>query len=283
MPRGPRHWSSAQDYVYPEHLRPCLEGLPATPGVYIFHGAESEGLPLYIGKSTNIRQRVMSHFRTANESRMLQQARRVTYIETGGEIGALLLEARMIKQQQPLFNQRLRQTRQLCSLYLQDGLAEVVYARDMDFAHQPGLFGLFSSRTAALVALRELADSNRLCYGKVGLEKLALGRKCFRASIQQCAGACYGAESMAEHHARFHAALNELSVSCWPFSGAVGLVESHAELSQIHVVRNWCYLASVSNMKDAQQQAKVEPGFDIHGYKIIRRAIMNSTIKIINL
>lgn len=94
-------------YQYPEHLRACLAPLPKGPGVYMFHG-QSESLPLYIGKSVNIRSRVMAHFRAQDEAKMLRQTRRISFIETAGELGALLLEAQLIKQQQPLFNKRLR-------------------------------------------------------------------------------------------------------------------------------------------------------------------------------
>ena len=68
----------------------CLNALPRTSGVYIFKG---EGkLPLYIGKSVDIRARVMSHLRAPDETNMIAQTRRIDFIETAGEIGALLLE-----------------------------------------------------------------------------------------------------------------------------------------------------------------------------------------------
>lgn len=105
-------FEAAAIYEYPEHLRPWLEALPKQPGVYIFHG-ESDTLPLYIGKSVNIRSRVLSHLRTPDEAAMLRQSRRITWFQTAGEMGALLLEARLIKEQQPLFNKRLRRNRQL--------------------------------------------------------------------------------------------------------------------------------------------------------------------------
>ena len=87
-----------------------LAALPTGFGVYTFKGEGT--LPLYIGKSVNIRSRVMSHLRAPDEARMIAQTRRIDFIETAGELGALLLEARMIKEQSPLFNQRLRRIRQ---------------------------------------------------------------------------------------------------------------------------------------------------------------------------
>ena len=99
-------------YEYPQHLRAAIEDAPTGAGVYVFHG-ETGDLPLYIGKSVNIRARLLSHLRNADEARLLRQTQRISYTRTAGEIGALLLEAQMIKQQHPLFNQKLRRNRQL--------------------------------------------------------------------------------------------------------------------------------------------------------------------------
>ncbi|MFM7008657.1 MAG: endonuclease, partial [Betaproteobacteria bacterium] len=196
MPRQRRRpdFDPTTGYAYPDHLREYLVRLPQSPGVYIFHGM-SESLPLYIGKSVNIRTRVMSHFRTLDEARMLRQTQRITHIETAGEIGALLLEAQLIKQQQPLFNQKLRRTRQMCSIRLEDSTPEVVYSKNVDFARTPDLYGLFASRHAALGALRDLADEAQLCFGLLGLEKAPDNRPCFRHMLKRCAGACCGAET----------------------------------------------------------------------------------------
>jgi len=101
--------------TYP-HLRELASALPNAPGVYFFYGAST--LPLYIGKSVNIRTRVLSHLRAADEARMLQQTQRFSYQLTAGEMGALLLEAQLIKQHQPLYNHKLRRNRQLCLLQL---------------------------------------------------------------------------------------------------------------------------------------------------------------------
>ena len=76
-------------------LSECVSGLPHAPGVYIFHGDGS--LPLYIGKSVDIRSRVLSHLRHPDETRMVSLTRRFEALETAGEIGALLLESRLIK------------------------------------------------------------------------------------------------------------------------------------------------------------------------------------------
>jgi excinuclease Cho len=211
--------------AYPEHLRPWLEALPKQPGVYFFHG-ESDAMPLYIGKSVNIRSRVLSHLRTPEEAAMLRQSRRISWTQTAGELGALLLEARLIKEQQPLFNKRLRRNRQLCSLHISEGKPQVVYARDVDFSQTPNLYGLFANRRAALQTLQSLADAEQLCYGLLGLESLTRGRACFRSALKRCAGACCGKESVEDHQRRLLTGLENIGVTCWPWDSAIALKES---------------------------------------------------------
>lgn len=276
-------FEEARIYEYPDHLRQALEDTPAAPGVYVFH-ADRETIPLYIGKSVNLRARLMSHLRNPDEARLLRQTARITHIRTAGEIGALLLEARLIKEQQPLFNQKLRRNRQLCALRLNaDGVPEVVYSRDMNFAIEPNLFGLFASRHAAIEALRDLADSHRLCYGALNLEKPTRAKPCFRHMVKLCAGVCCGAESPVQHRERLQAALDLLRVATWPYPAAVGIVERCEDMQQIHVVRNWCYLGSVQDLHAARQLDTVVSGFDADGYKILCRPLLAGTLEVVPL
>jgi DNA polymerase-3 subunit epsilon len=72
---------------------------------------------LYIGKSINIRGRVLSHFaddhRSGKEMRMSQEVADIEAIETSGELSALLLESHLIKERQPLYNRMSRYSREL--------------------------------------------------------------------------------------------------------------------------------------------------------------------------
>ncbi len=275
-------FEAAAIYEYPEHLRQWLEAMPKHPGVYIFHG-DSKAMPLYIGKSVNIRSRVMSHFRTPDEASMLRQSRRVSWICTAGEIGALLLEARLIKEQQPLFNKRLRRNRQLCSLRVEDGKPQVVYAREVDFSSSPHLFGLFANRRTALQALQSIADEEKLCYGLLGLEPLSRGRPCFRSALKRCAGACCGKESVEEHNSRFLAAMARMQLVCWPWQGPIGLKESFGEMTQYHIIHNWLWLGSVNTPGEAAALLRTPAGFDHDGYKILCKPLLSGEHEIVEL
>ncbi|OAT57381.1 ABC excinuclease alternative subunit C [Obesumbacterium proteus ATCC 12841] len=269
-------------YKYPEHLKKELAALPSRPGVYIFHGT-SKTMPLYIGKSVNIRSRVMSHFRNKNEAKLLHLTTHIEHIEMAGELGALLIEAQLIKAQKPLFNKKLRHAKQLCSLSLKRSGVEVVYAGDRDFWHEDQLFGLFPNKSSALDALRAVADQQRLCYGVLGLERLVQGSSCFRYALKRCAGACCGKESLEEHQLRLVQAMESMRVQCWPYNGKVAVEESCETFTQYHIINNWFYLGTVGSLQEAKLINTTADCFDRDGYKILCKPLLSGKFNIIAL
>ncbi|WP_061288633.1 excinuclease Cho [Azotobacter vinelandii] len=271
----------AELYEYPEHLRERIASMPKAPGVYLFYG-DSDSLPLYIGKSVDIRARLLAHLRTPEEARLLRQTRRIEHIRTAGEIGALLLESRLIKELQPLYNKRLRCQRRLYSIRLADGRPEVVEAVLPD--REQALYGLFRSRRVAGERLLEMADRHRLCLGLLGLERHEPGRACFRTQIGRCAGACAGRESHEAHAARLLAALTEWQLFCWPYPGPVALHERGEGLRDYHVVDRWHFLGTYASLKAARKApAGPLPRFDADSYQILLRPILQGGAGIVPL
>src|SRR4051794_13122916 len=86
----------------PRGERPHLAALPHEPGVYIFRDAD--GRPLYVGKSVDLRTRARSHFTTG--ATWAADAEHVDHQVTKSELGALLLEDRLIKALRPPGNVR---------------------------------------------------------------------------------------------------------------------------------------------------------------------------------
>jgi excinuclease Cho len=254
-----------------------LSALPRSAGVYLFKGEGS--LPLYIGKSVDIRSRVLAHLRAEDEAEMMLQTQRVEFIQTAGEIGALLLESHLIKQLSPLFNIRLRRIRNLCSIHLSptsDVLQPVVVtAKDLGVGEVEGLYGLFGSVRAAQNKLRELADPHRLCLGLLGLEKMG-ARGCFGLQVKSCLGACIGREDRATHDARLLSGLADLKVHAWPFAEAIELIETQGDWTQRHRIQNWRYLGTTCNRSSAYP-VNVQKSFDLDTYKILVKPIMMGT------
>lgn len=259
-------------YQYPEHLRHTLETLPSRPGVYIFYGSD-QTFPLYIGKSINIRSRVLSHFRTQSEAKLLHMTTRIGFHETIGEIGALLLESQLIKNQSPLFNKRLRVSRKLCSLRITDKTTQFVFSNETDFTHAQDLFGLFKTKHAAIEQIRELADQERLCYGVLGLEKLSSGRACFRYSLGKCGGACTGNETLETHQVRLKASLESLRIRSWPYPGRIAIEETSGTLSEYHILHNWHYLGTTKTIESGKAIITPATYFDRDSYKILCRYV----------
>ncbi len=80
-----------------------VSSLPKTPGVYLFKKGREI---LYIGKATNIRDRVKNHFQQPGfrDRLFIQDVKKIGCLKTGSEIEALILEANLIKKEQPRFN-----------------------------------------------------------------------------------------------------------------------------------------------------------------------------------
>jgi excinuclease Cho len=274
----------AESFDYPRHIdRASLDALPAKPGIYIFRDAQER--PLYVGKSINIRARVLSHLRTPEEGRMLEQSSRIEFRRTAGEIGALLLESRLIKEMQPLYNKKLRRTREMCALRLVPGtkpVPEVVYARDHDFAKTDNLYGLFATRRAALEKLRKIVDRERLCPAMTGLETAIRGRACFARQIARCLGACIGEESADNHYLRLKAALEAMRIVIWPYAGPMGIVEECDGWRQTHIVDHWFYVGSIDHAPDTPPlKHAATPSFDADTYKILVKPMVRGELRIV--
>ena len=269
-------------YTYPEHLRADVQKAPAAPGVYLFLG-EDERVPLYIGKSVNLRARLNSHLRNRDEARLLHQSRRITFIRTAGEISALLLEARLIKERQPLFNRRLRRQGTLSSILVDEhSSVSIVPSKQVHYGRDPRVHGLFRNQKKARDLLLALADEHRLCLGIMGLDPLVRNRGCFRASIGKCGGACRGNESLDAHRERLLAALAHHHVALWPYDGPVALREHHDELVCVHVLDHWHYMGSFDSIEDARRGPwQVDERFDADIYKITVKPLLSAGADIV--
>jgi DNA polymerase-3 subunit epsilon len=90
----------------PRDERPDLTGLPDDPGVYVFR--DERGRPLYVGKSVSLRTRARAHF--CAPAGWTERADVVDYVPTASELGALVVENRLIKRWRPPGNKRLKRS-----------------------------------------------------------------------------------------------------------------------------------------------------------------------------
>ena len=273
----------------PAHIeRATVDAIPDSPGVYLFYG--DSHTPLYVGKSVAMRSRVLQHFaadvHSAREAQIAREIRRIEWQRTCGELGALLREARLVKELLPVFNRQLRRASDLCGFLFDSGKLNLVQKEEINSETIPLLCGVFRSKRAALDALRGLADEHRLCLRTLGFEKAGKGA-CFRHQIRRCAGACAGRESARVHHARAAAALAALKTAAWPWRGPIGIVEEdrERESAEVHVVDNWCLLGTVNSESEVAGllERPVRPRFDLDHYRILARHLARRRARVIEL
>ncbi|UZJ44224.1 exonuclease domain-containing protein [Marinimicrobium sp. C6131] len=232
----------------------CLDRLPNGPGVYYFYG-ENNSL-LYVGKSVDVRKRVMSHFTadraSARGMAMCQQVRDIQVQPTTGELSALLLEAEEIKTRQPLFNRRLRRVSTLYTLQLHKDAQGVLRPEIMEApsaSRDRRMYGLFPSKKKARNALIDTGKQFGLC-DHVIITPAPLNSPCMGRQLKHCKGLCTGDWSAAQHNVSLMDALGSLALKAWPYPGPAALIEyrnpvDEASPHTLFLLDNWCVLATL--------------------------------------
>ncbi len=272
----------------PSQLDPAeIDKLPESPGIYRFY--DENGALLYIGKSVNIKQRVLSHFaanKSARSNEMQQQLSSIDFTETPSDFGAQLLENQLIKSETPLYNRRQTKAKRLFQLALttdKQGYQRVQI--DMADLSQPpefaNRFGLFRSQRQAQQKLLQLVGDHQLCQQLTGLEPAKKG-SCFGFQLHKCKGACTGAEPATRYNLRLQTALSGLKNQVWPWPGPILVKElpmdGNADNAHYHLIDQWLYLGQVNDADSAQQRlnkvADPPQYFDLDAYKIQLRFLL---------
>lgn len=266
----------------PAKLNPQLvDQIPESPGVYIFYN--EQGAVLYVGKSINMRERVLGHFSgdhaNAKDMRISQYVANIDWVETAGELGALLKEANLIKELRPFYNRRLKSNDDLSTIrwnpnHVQEAEPRIVAVVDLEPVDIQNHYGLFKTKKVAQKKLKELAKEYQLCSKLMGLQKGS--GACFDYQIDQCKGACVGKESKWQHHMRLLQALQPIKVLPWPFIGPIGIREASVggREGDVHVLDNWCFCGTVNDERDeslGELSNRKSIEFDVDIYKIVRR------------
>ena len=184
-----------------------IDELPTETGVYYIYN--EAGSIIYIGKSKNIKKRVLNHLTSkARKAEKIQKAiHRVTYELCGNECLALLKEQHEIKKNQPRLNHALKYRhfpmgirRDETSPY-QRLLIEQV-RQDLDY------LDVFKNKKEAEGRLRFWIEEFSLCTQYTSFAR-AQGA-CFRKGIDKCQGACVGEERCDDYNTKVQAVADSL-------------------------------------------------------------------------
>jgi DNA polymerase-3 subunit epsilon len=190
-------------------LLDIIENAPSETGVYYMHN--EAGNVIYIGKSKNIKKRLLQHFTNDNrKSKKIQlEVKSVTFEKTGSELVALLKETEEIKQNKPLFNRTHRRTlftHQLTSFVDEKGYINLKIEKA---DARKKAITTFSNYQQAKSTLFKITEDNQLCQKLTGLYDTK--KQCFNFTIKECYGACVGKESVEEYNNRVKAFLEKSS------------------------------------------------------------------------
>jgi DNA polymerase-3 subunit epsilon len=267
----------------PPHLPPGLaDELPEMPGAYRFFG-ENDAL-LYIGKSNSLRTRILTQLADAREGsreeKLAAEVRRIDWVQTAGELGAMLKESSWTRTQNPLYNRRLKSNLDAVTLRpAADGLVHMQRIDTLGTADLKQSFGVFHSEKDARKALTDIARAQQLCLKVLGLEESS--GSCFAMQVGKCRGACTGREPLILHNMRVQMALSALKIKSWPFPGRIALREravggfssDGTRGGEFHVLDQWMYLGSARSEEElaALSTPNADAAFDVDVYKILLR------------
>jgi DNA polymerase-3 subunit epsilon len=266
------------------------DDLPEGPGIYRFFGLGEDGREtlLYVSKANILRERVLDHFRggasDAKSKKLAALVRRVEWTETAGELGALLLEAREVRERQPVYNRQLRGGGERLTWLFDDAAAAPrLVELDADVLRSGHAFGTYRAARDARRALEGLAREHQWCFKLLGLES-GVG-SCFGLQVGRCKGACVGKESPLLHMARVKIGLIPLKLKSWPHEGPMLLREGAGEHTQYHLIDGWQHLATFDGQDDVPLRAardwRVKSGntnFDMDGYRILTRMLRDQKL-----
>jgi excinuclease ABC subunit C len=185
----------------------------------VYRMVAEDGEVVYVGKSKQLRSRLLSYFRGAypdeKGARILREAHDIAWDYVPSEFAALLGELRLIKQWRPRLNVALkRDARNLCFIKLTGGVApRLTVVRGPGTDDNALYYGPFLGAVRVDESLRELSDV-------LGMRDCTLDKKmrfsdqrelfqlaprtpgCLRYEVKKCLGPCIAACSSNDYMER---------------------------------------------------------------------------------
>ena len=186
-----------------------IAAIPGKTGVYYF--LDSHGNIIYIGKSKDIHQRVMTHFSNSQTKKAIDMRDRIADVyweETGSELVALLLESSEIKKHRPLYNRSQRRSAYNYGLFSFEDSDGYIHLKINKIDGEEIPLTTFHFQQEGLDYLHSLAEKYALCKKLCHLDSNS--GECFNAQIHQCHGACTGIESAEDYNLRVTKSIHPL-------------------------------------------------------------------------
>lgn len=195
-------------------MRGSAQNLPGT-----YRMLAEDGEILYVGKSKQVRTRLLSYFRAKEGEkalRIVQQAHSLTWDYEPSEFASLLRELELIKRFRPRFNVQHKRDGSYSFLKLTSGSAPKLFVVRQVVDDQATYYGPFRGGRRIAEAVRELNDvlGLRDCSLSMPMhfadqqDLFGIDRapRCHRFEIHRCAGPCAGLCTQQEYLRRVNLA-----------------------------------------------------------------------------
>lgn len=186
-----------------------IDAIPGRTGVYYFYN--TLGSIIYVGKSKDIHQRVLTHFSNSQTKKAIEMRDRiadVSWEETGSELVALLLESSEIKKYKPLYNRSQRRSAFNYGLFSSEDTDGYIHLKIDKIEGEDIPLTTFHFQQEGLDYLHNLAEKYALCKKLCHLDSSS--GECFNTQLHHCNGACTGLESVENYNLRVNKSVHAL-------------------------------------------------------------------------
>ncbi len=189
--------------------------IPEVPGVYLFKDKNRE--ILYIGKAGSLKDRTASYFleniaetRGALIAQMVERAEDLEFMETDSVLEAFVWEAKLIKQNQPLYNIKAKDDKTFNYVVItEEDFPKVVVAKESELNYKFSVenikyvFGPFPHGALFKEAFKKIRQifpfRGEKCFPYMELKDKTKVKPCFSRQIELCPGVCTGEISKTDY------------------------------------------------------------------------------------
>lgn len=180
-------------------LNNLIQSLPNSPGIYKFYNKNNR--LIYIGKATSLRDRVRSYFNGNHDGKtkiLVSQIKKIKFEETETVLEALILEANLIKKNQPKYNIKEKDDKSFSYFLItkNEEFPRVLIVRKTDLGKFPAkkIYGPYTSKKQMEIALKIMRKIFPFHSNKQKTEK-----GCLDFELGKCPGPYEGAISKKDY------------------------------------------------------------------------------------
>ena len=184
------------------------KSLPEQIGIYYF--IDNKNIPIYIGKSLNIKKRIQQHLnsKSSKSDKIKNRYSYIRYLETNSELLALIIESQEIKKNKPVLNKKLRKKKR--NIFISKYQNENGYYGLKISKEKKGSVTSFRSINSARSFINYISKKYELCE-KINTT-FSSSHCCFSISLSSKSQKCFCDDNKESYNNKFFDMLNSLEL-----------------------------------------------------------------------